>query len=67
MTVNAQRLGFEDLQDLYLSSHNDFITHQGFADYFDIPLEDATRLINAGRLLHEFRVERLSEVPEMAF
>ena len=37
------------LIEMYLCYVNDFITVQGFADYFDLPYKTALRIISWGK------------------
>jgi hypothetical protein len=46
------------LMDLYLDWVNNFLTVERFAEYYELSLERAHRVINLGRTLHEKRVEK---------
>ena len=42
--------------DFYLDYFNDFLSHQGMADYYAMPVEVVRALIERGRNVHESRV-----------
>ncbi len=44
-------------ESYYLDWVNNFITIQGYADYYDLPLEYAHKRITIGRKIHETNTE----------
>ena len=51
--MTAIDLGYESNAELFLDWFNNFMTYQGFADYYDIGYENAVLLIGQGRIEHE--------------
>ena len=43
----------KELQNHYLDRVNQFLTDQGFADYFGLELDEAILLIQLGKKVHE--------------
>lgn len=50
---------FSDIQSLYLSWVNDFLSVERFAEYYGLSEEYAYKLIRIGREVHERHVDRL--------
>jgi len=50
-----------ELQRIYLSWTNDFLTIDRFSEYYDLSESEASALIDLGREVHENNVKMLKE------